>query len=71
MKNPFNGEMTSGMLQYVFFREADGKSKEEINALLDMQKPFMHKQHELEMKLADQGWLLTEPIMRLPELQPD
>ena len=63
--------MTSEILQRVFFQEANRKSKEEINELLDMQKPFMEAQIEPEMKLADQGWLLTEPIMTLPELQPD
>ena len=57
MKNPFNENMSMLELTNTFFREAEGKTREELEELIAMQKSFADAWWEKASKRAAEGWM--------------
>lgn len=58
MADLFNVNMSSFDAQYAFFKQIDGKSKEEIERIKERYFKVMKTITKREFELSDQGWLL-------------
>lgn len=58
MADLFNVNMSSFDAQYAFFKQIDGKSKEEVERIKDRYFKVIEAIDERELKLAHQGWFL-------------